>query len=248
VPDTLPISVALVTLDAEQHLDRALSALPPCDQILVLDCGSSDGTRDVAVIHGAEWYEHPFDGFGPQKRRAVGLARNDWVLSLDADEVLDDEAAASLAEIDFDRVDPRTCWRITRRTFVGRREIRHGAWVPDRVVRLFHRAHHDFDDAPVHEAVHPGAPFEDLAGSVLHYSYDQMADLFRPRYHELKALKYRAQGRRAGGFALAVRAAWAFTDSYVLKRGFLDGPAGVAVAVSMAASEVVGLAMASEDP
>jgi len=247
VPDALPISVVLVTLDADQHLDRALSALPPCDQILVLDSGSSDNTRTTAERHGAEWHEHPFDGFGPQKRRAVALARNDWILSIDADEVLDDEAAAALAGLPLDEVDPHTCWRIRRRTFVGQREIRHGAWTPDRVVRLFHRQHHDFDDAPVHESVQPSGPVEDLAGSALHYSYDHMADIFRPRYHQLKAQKYRAQGRRAGGLALAIRASWAFTDSYLFKRGFLDGPAGVVVAVSMAASEVVGLAMASED-
>lgn len=247
--DKLPISVALVTLDAERCLDRVLSALPPCDQILLLDCGSTDSTRAIADRHGADWHEHPFDGFGPQKQRAVALGRNDWVLSLDADEVLDADAAAALTGIPFGDVDPHTCWRIRRRTFVGQREIRHGVWVPDRVVRLFHRRHHDFDDAVVHESVRPDGPVEDLAGSVLHFSYEHMADIFRPRYHQLKAQKYRALGRRAGGLALAFRASWAFTDSYLLRRGFLDGPAGVVVAVSAAASEVVGLAMATEaDP
>ena len=237
----------LVTLDAERHLDRVLAALPPCDQILVMDCGSTDGTRAIASRHGVDWCEHAFDGFGAQKQRAVAAARNDWVFSIDADEILDSEAAAALARIQFAAVDPRTCWRISRRTFVGQREIRHGAWVPDRVVRLFHRRHHGFDAAPVHEAVQPSGPVEDLAGSVLHFSYQHMADIFRPRYHQLKAQKYRDQGRRAGGLTLAFRASWAFTDSYLLRRGFLDGPAGVVVAVSMAASEVVGLAMASED-
>lgn len=241
------LSAVLVTLDAGQYLDRVLQALRFCDEIAVLDCGSRDDTRAIAEQHGAAWHEHPFDGFGPQKGRAVAAARNDWVLSIDADEVLDEELATAIAALPLHEADPRACWRVRRRTFVGSREIRHGSWNPDRVVRLFNRRHNDFDDLPIHESVSPCGPVQDLPGSLLHYSYEHLADLFRPRYHLLKADRYRGTGRRASGIQLAVRAAWAFGRSFVLKRGFLDGPAGVVVALSMAASESVGLAMASDE-
>jgi hypothetical protein len=87
-PVKIPVSAVLITRDAERLLDRVLAPLSFCSEILVLDSGSRDRTRDIAAAHGAAWHEHPFEGYGPAKRRAVSLAGSDWVLSLDADEVL----------------------------------------------------------------------------------------------------------------------------------------------------------------
>jgi glycosyltransferase involved in cell wall biosynthesis len=242
----VPVSAVLITLDAERVLDRVLRPLAVCAEIVVVDSGSRDRTRDIALGHGARWYDHPFDGYGPQKRLAVELASHDWVLSIDADEVLDERAVSSIAGIDWSTQDPCACWRMRRRPFIGSREIRHGHWVPDYVVRLFHRRHHHVSDEPVHESVRPSGPVYDLPGSILHYCYRDLADVFRADYHRLKASKYRRQGRRAGSPMLAMRAAAAFLRSYLLRAGFLDGPAGVVVAVAAAASAVTGLAMASD--
>lgn len=243
---TAPVSAVLITLDAERHLERVLAALAGCAEIVVLDSGSLDRTRDIAVAHGARWFEHPFDGFGPQKRRAVARATHDWVLSVDADEVLDPAAREHLAELDLLGADPATCWRLRRRPFVGGREIRHGHWVPDRVVRLFHRTRHDFGCDLVHESIQPQGPVRDLKGSLLHYAYPDLAALFRPDYHRLKCDRYLARGRRGSGPVLMLRAAAVLVRSYVLRRGFLDGPAGAVVAVAGAVSAVTGLAMASD--
>ena len=243
---TAPLSAVLITKNAEEYLDRVLGALRCCGEIVVLDSGSTDRTREIALEHGANWHERPFDGYGSQKRHAVVRAGFDWILAIDADEVLDDEAGAAVTAVDWDRQDPSLCWRLRRRPFVGRREIRFGHWNPDWVVRLFHRGHHDFSSALLHESVTPTGAIRTLPGSLIHYSYRDLGEIIRMDYHRLKADRYREQGRRAGGPTLAVRAMWAFFYSYILRRGFLDGPAGVVVALAGAMNAVMGLALASE--
>ena len=245
--DRAPVSAVLVTHNADAHLDRVLGALHCCNEIVVLDSGSEDRTREIALEHGASWFERDFDGYGPQKRHAVVRASPDWIFSVDADEVLDDEAAQALNALALDRQDPSACWRIRRRPFIGSREIRYGHWNPDWVVRLFHRAHHDISSALVHESVRPIAAVHTLPGSLAHHSYRDFAEVFRMDFHRMKAEGYRHQGRRAVGPVLAARASWAFFSSYIARRGFLDGPAGVVVALAGAVNAVMGLAMASEN-
>lgn len=244
---TVPVSVVLITRDAERWLEAVLRPLVICDEVLILDSGSTDRTREIARAFGAVWHEHPFDGYGPQKCRAVELARHDWVLSIDADEVLQRKTAAAIAAVDWAVQDPMMCWRIRRHPFVGGREIRHGHWVPDPVVRLFNRRRHAFSPAPVHESVKPIGPVDTLPGAMAHHSYDDLTGLFRADYHQLKAAEYRRRGRRIpGALNLSARAAWAFFYSLVVKRGFLDGPAGVVIALSGAVNAVLGLALAGE--
>lgn len=244
----IPVSAVLITRDAERHLDRVLAPLGVCSEILILDSGSIDRTMEIAAAHGARWHEHPFDGYGPQKRRAVELARHDWVLSVDADEILDRRAAEALAEVDWEREDPRACWSLRRRPFIGTREIRHGDWAPDWVVRVFNRRRHTMSQAPVHESVQTTGPVRRLDGSLVHLTAADLAEVFRADYYRLKAGVCAAAGRRARPPALAVRAIGAFLRSYLIRAGFLDGNAGVVVAVAAAANAVTGLALASEPP
>lgn len=242
-----PLSAVIITRDAERHLARVLAALDGCcAEILVLDSGSTDRTVELARSAGARVEHQAFLGFGPQKQRAVELARHDWVLVVDADEVLDEAARAAIPTLDLS--DPARAWRIRRRTFVGAREVRWGVWSHDRVVRLFNRTRARFTDAPVHESVRPGGPVVDLPGALLHYSYRDYADVFTRMggYARAKAATYRARGRRCGPVRLALRAWWGFMRSYVFKLGFLDGNAGLVAALSLAVDVSVPFAMASE--
>lgn len=242
----IPVSAVLITRDAERYLERVLAPLAVCAEIVILDSGSRDRTREIAAAHAAVWHEHPFDGYGPQKRRAVALARHDWVLSVDADEILDERAAAALVTVDWPQQDPRTCWSIRRRPFIGDREVRHGDWAPDRVVRVFNRTHHNVSATPVHESVRPTGQVRRFDGSMIHLTAADLAEVFRPDYYRLKAALYRERGRRAPSPLLAARAVGAFVRSYLLRAGFLDGNAGVVVAVAAAANAVTGLAMAAD--
>ena len=244
----LPISAVLITKDAEPHLDRVLGPLSVCSEIVVLDSGSRDQTRAIAERHGAVWHEHPFDGYGLQKRRAVALARHEWILSVDGDEVLDDRGVEALTAVGWDAEDPRNCWEIRRRPFIGDREIRHGDWAPDRVVRVFNRHHHDFSDVLVHESVRPTGRVRRLDGSLLHFTSPDFAGVFRTDYYRLKADMYRRNGRHAGHALLAARAVGVFLRGYLLRLGFLDGTAGLVVALASAVNSSVGLALASDTP
>jgi hypothetical protein len=120
--EKMPISAVLIVLNGERHLDRVLGALAFCDEILVLDSGSTDATIEIAKRHGARVEHQQFLGYGPQKRRAVELAKHDWILAIDDDEVLDYEAATTLQVLDLS--DPGKAWRGRRRPDLGGREFR----------------------------------------------------------------------------------------------------------------------------
>ena len=241
-----PISVVIITLNAERHLERVLASVAGfAGEIVVLDSGSTDNTEAIARRFNTRWEVQPFAGYGPQKRTAVALARHDWVLSIDADEIVDATAQEFLRS--FAPSNPAACWRIRRRNHVGPREIRHGHWSPDWCLRLFNRARHNFSAALVHEAVHPTGPVHTLPGSLLHYGYRDLIDVFRMPYHRMKADAARAKGRRTGSLSLLGRAGWAFLNSYIFRSGWRDGPAGVIVALSSSLNAVLGLASAAWD-
>lgn len=242
-----PISAVLITLNAERHLEHVLAALVHCDEIVILDSGSIDATRAIAIAHGAVWAERAFDGYGAQKRAAVALARNDWVLLIDADETLDATLSAALLSVDLS--DPRCAYRLHRRNFVGNQEIRHGIFGNEHVVRLFNRTTANISTDVVHEAVRGANRIRDLPGSMTHASFTDGADLFArmAKYARAKATTCRTTGRRASAPLLLLRAAWAFFRCYILKGGFRDGRIGVLVALSTACDAVVGLAMASAE-
>ncbi len=241
----IPVSAVLITKNAEARLDETLESLSVCDEIVILDSGSTDRTREIAERHRARWHEHRFDGYGPQKCRAVELASHDWILSVDADEVLDRGAVMAIAGIDWPSEDLLTCWRIRRHTFIGDREIRHGHWASERPVRLFNRLVTGVRPVLVHESVRATTQVRNLPGALLHYSYADLSEVIRLDFHRLKAIRYRQAGRRAGGGLLALRAAWAGFHSYILRAGCLEGGAGVVIALSAAVNATMGLAMAS---
>jgi glycosyltransferase involved in cell wall biosynthesis len=230
--DRPAMSAIVITRDAGQHLAATLASVTFCAERLVLDCGSTDATVALARAAGARVEHQPFLGYGLQKRRAVELAAHDWILSLDADEVLDDEAAAAVRSLDL--ADPRACYAFRRRTFVGPREVRHGPWGGETVLRLFHRAHATFSPLSVHEQVEARTTPRLLPGSILHHSFTDCADVITRsvRYARLKADVMRAKGQRASPWTLPARGAANFLKSYLLQGGWRDGPVGFVIAVS----------------
>jgi glycosyltransferase involved in cell wall biosynthesis len=227
-----PISAVIITRDAERHLAAVLAACDFCAERLILDSGSSDGTEAIAREAGARFERQEFLGYGPQKRRAVELARHDWILSLDADEVLDDTARQAIMGLDLS--DPAACWQFRRRTFIGRREIRHGAWGRDRVLRLFNRTTAAIKPLAVHEEVEAARRPVLLPGSILHASYTSLVDVIARslRYAPLKAEVMRSRGQRPAVWSLPGRALAAFCGSYLAAGGWRDGAAGFVIAVA----------------
>jgi glycosyltransferase involved in cell wall biosynthesis len=240
------ISAVVITRDAAKHLAAVLAAVDFCAEIVVLDSGSTDDTVAIARAAGARVEHQSFLGYGPQKQRAVDLASHDWILSLDADEVLDDEARAAVRSLPLD--DPAACYALRRTTYVGGRAVRHGPWRDDRVLRLFNRTTAKFKPLPVHEAVDALQPPILLPGTIRHFSYDSCADVLARslRYAPLKAAIMREKGQRVGRVSMPLRGLSAFVKNYLFRGGWRDGPVGFVVALARVIDSTLPRAMLLE--
>jgi len=222
-----PLSVVLIAQNAAHQLDACLASASFAEEIVLVDSGSTDATRQVAQKHGARVVAKDWLGFGRQKQFAVEQARHDWVLCLDADERVSPELRASIERALAAPVAP--VYRMARcNRFLGR-WLRHGEGCPDWSPRLFDRHNARWSDDPVHEkvlyAVTPGT----LEGDLLHDSAEDLGRYLdkQNRYTTLAAEQLYERGRDAGAFELLASPAVRFLKFYVLRLGFLDGIAGL---------------------
>ena len=222
-----PLSVVLIAQNAAHQLDACLASASFAEEIVLVDSGSTDATRQVAQKHGARVVAKDWLGFGRQKQFAVEQARHDWVLCLDADERVSPELRASIERALAAPVAP--VYRMARcNRFLGR-WLRHGEGYPDWSPRLFERRSARWSDDVVHEkvlyAVTPGT----LAGDLLHESAEDLARYLdkQNRYTTLAAEQLYERGRSAGAFSLIASPLVRFFKFYVLRLGFLDGVAGL---------------------
>lgn len=225
------LSVTIITKNEAHRVARCLRSVAFADEIIVVDSGSVDDTVAIARACGATVVQTPdWPGFGPQKNRALDRARGRWVLSIDADEVVTPELRDAILAVLQGDAQHDGYWITRSSSFCGR-TIRHGDWRNDRVLRLFRRERARFTDDVVHERVECPGPHGELVGLLMHDSVDSMADAVEKteRYARLGARKLRARGRGGLGAAI-VHAGWTFVRGYLLRLGFLDGPAGLTIA------------------
>ena len=230
------ISVVLITFNEEKNLPATLQAVSPvADEIVILDSFSSDSTRQIAERFGAKFFQQVFDGYGKQKNDALRLAQNDWILSIDADEVLTPQLQNELMQFKNSAASA-SAFRIGRRNHYCGKFIRHCGWYPDKAVRLFDRRFFCWSSSLVHEVVIPcsdeaSSRIGELTGELNHYTYSSVEN------HKSKALHFAAQAARekqskgkSPSFCLAcVKAAARFFRTYFLKLGFLDGYFGFVI-------------------
>ncbi|WP_341502691.1 glycosyltransferase family 2 protein [Gallaecimonas sp. GXIMD4217] len=231
----MKLSAVIITKDVAEDLPACLDSIKGwVDEIVVLDSGSSDDTLAIAEAAGARVFQSAdWPGFGPQRQRAQEYAQGDWLLWLDADEVVTPELKAGiLAAVADDR--RQTVYRANRLTDFFGRFIKHSGWYPDRIVRLYRRDEYQYDDALVHEKVScGGAQVEDLPGHLLHYttgdftSYLQKSVRYANDWAEGKARR----GKQAGLTSACLHGLGAFVRKYLLQRGFLDGKHGFLLAM-----------------
>ncbi|HVE10653.1 MAG TPA: glycosyltransferase family 2 protein [Paraburkholderia sp.] len=230
------LGVAIITKNAAARLAECLQAVAFADEIVVVDSGSTDATVDIARAHGARVLVHTdWPGFGPQKNRALDALATDWVLSIDADEIVTPELAASIrAALAAPSAQVYSLDRLS--AFCGH-WIRHSGWYPDWIPRLFRRGAARFSDDLVHERLvfdaNAGSGVGRLTGKLLHHSYEDFETVLRKldAYSSAGAQQRFAAGQRGSYRKAVLRGAWAFVRTYVLRRGFLDGRAGFMIAV-----------------
>ncbi len=226
-----PISATIITSNEAKNIERAIRSLGCADEILVVDSGSTDGTRELAERLSARVVVHPWAGFPGQKNFASREARHDWVLSLDADEELDADAREAVNRWKT-RKPAAAGYRFARRARYLGRWILHSGWYPDYKLRLFDRQRGGWQGAYVHESVAVAGPVETLPGNILHYTCDSLAE-HKKRiefYTELAAREMFDRHERAGSLSRLLAPPWIFLHTYFFRLGILDGWQGVLIA------------------
>lgn len=222
-----PLSVAIITLNAASQLEACLQSVRFADEVVVVDSGSTDGTRALAERHGARVIHQDWLGFGPQKQFAVDAARHDWVLCLDADERV---SPALQAAIENALENPSTAaFRFPRcNRFLGR-YLRHGEGYPDWSLRLFDRRQAHWSNDAVHEKVETNGRVADLNGDLQHDSAESLATYLakQNRYTTLAAEMALAAGKRASVGRIAFSPLVRFVKFYFIRQGFRDGLPGL---------------------
>ena len=229
----VPLSAVLIAQNEENHIGEALTSVSFCDDVVLVDSGSTDRTRAIAEAAGARVVVNaPWPGFVAQRDFAVRAARHDWVIALDADERV---GAALREEIKTLRASgfSHAGYRIPRVAHYLGRWIRGTDWYPDWQVRLFDRTRAGWQGDLVHESVTVRGPVGRMRGDLEHHPYADIADHLRKidSYTTLWARQAHAAGRRSNVVDMTAGAGWAFLRNYVLKRGFQLGGAGYIVSV-----------------
>jgi glycosyltransferase involved in cell wall biosynthesis len=232
-----PLSVVIITYNEEHNIARCIaSAKKVADEIIVLDSFSTDQTVAIARMHGATVFQEKFRGYIGQKNYAVQFASNNYILSLDADEELDERLTASILQAK--KTFSSRAYRMNRCTSFCGKFIRHGLWYPDRKIRLFDRRIARWGGINPHDKIilDNGYKFEQLKGDLLHYSFNTVDDLIwqNNRLSSIAASSLFAIDRKSNWYRMLVHPAWAFFNGFILRLGFLDGFEGFTIAINTA--------------
>ncbi len=224
-----PISVVIICRDEEQYIGKVLESVSGLtDDIVVYDNGSTDRTMTIARSFGAQVHTGTWEGYGLTKNKANKLARYDWILSLDADESVDEQLKAVLNT--FSPENEKTVYQVARRSFLGNRPLRFGEWGKDRQSRLFNRQFICWDDAAVHESLvlPPGTVIKKLGGFIEHRTMRDIQDYAEKitRYAMLGARQYYQRGKKASWVKIHLAPGFSFLKNYFFRLGFLDGHPG----------------------
>ena len=225
------LSVVVITLNEEDRIRDCLGSVAWADEIVVIDAGSEDKTVALAREFTDHVVIHPWRGFAAQKNFGIDRATGDWVLSLDADEQVEDALRTEI-EAAIAVPDGPAGYRIARRNIMWGRWIRHGRLYPDLQTRLFRRGRGRFGERAVHESVTVDGPVGRLNAPLLHRSYRDVADFLRraDRYSTLAAEEWIRGGRPFRPRQLVLAPLGRFLSMYVVHRGFLDGWRGFLLA------------------
>lgn len=223
-------SVVVICKNEGAVIERMLQSVQAItDDVLVYDNGSTDNTIEIVQQHPVRLYQGSWEGYGKTKQKAVALAKHDWIISLDADEALDEELQNSLKTISF--TNEKTVYRIRFKSFLGDKHLRWGEWGRDSHVRIFNRNYVHWDGAPVHEklVIPEDAQEQTIKGSVQHRTMRDTVEYSHKmvQYAILNADKYFKQGKRATRIKRYAAPVFTFLNYYVFHLGFLDGWEGL---------------------
>ena len=241
----MKITANIITLNEETNIAEVIKSVQRvCDEVLVVDSLSSDRTCEIAESLGAKVVKQPYLGDGSQKAFGAPLATNDWILSIDADERLDENAIEAIKKLDLDTTS-YDAFSFARKTFVGKNFIK--LWYPDRVTRLYNRQKCGFSTAGGHARVQT-KNVKDLDADMLHYSYEDYAQMIKTSHKFITrgAKIAHEEGKRANAFDPFLHGIGALFKALILKAGAFHGINGWNVAVISAFSSYMKYALMLE--
>jgi glycosyltransferase involved in cell wall biosynthesis len=228
------ITAVIITKNEERNIQRCLDSLKPVvEEIIVVDSNSTDHTVALCRQAGAKVIVQSWLGYGPQKNLGNNAASHDYILSIDADEALDEQLIKSILEEKSRGF--QGIYQVSRFNYYYGKFIRHGADYPDKKIRLFNRTNTRWDEKDVHETllIDPAQKTTLLKGHLLHYTYYRVEEhILKINYYtNLAAQDYFKRGKKASIFKIIFSPLNTFIQSYLLKRGFLNGLHGFILAI-----------------
>ena len=222
------ISIVIISFNEERNIGRCLDSVKPFSaEIVVVDSGSTDRTVEICREYTPHVYTHEWLGYGRQKQLALEKSSCPWVFSIDADEEASPGLQEEIGALDF-RADG---YKMPRKVWYLNRWIEHSGWYPGYILRLFNRESGFFTDEIVHEFVHVDGDVGRLKNDLYHYSYRDVSHHIQKvnDFTTLTSRKMWEEGRRNAGFKIALYPFFEFLKVYLIKRGFLDGLAGLTI-------------------
>lgn len=229
------ITANIITLNEEENIaDCIASVRKVCDEIIVVDSGSSDNTVIIAESEGAKIIHQPYLGDGFQKNIAAKHASFSWLLSIDADERLTDEMVSAIRDLPLKNTE-KDAFSFRRRNMIGSRWIKHCGWYPDYCIRLYNKSKCEFKRKCQHSSVSAN-DVEKIDVDIIHYSFKDIGELFgKPeRNYSKRAAKimYR-DGKKVSRLSPFLHGVSAFINKFFIKKGFLSGVDGMTVSISI---------------
>lgn len=226
------ITGIIITLNEEENIEACIKSLRSvCDEIIVVDSLSSDNTREIAKKNGAVVYEQEYLGDGPQKAFGVPYAKNDWILSIDADERLDADFVQSVKGLTLS--DPKTAYAFRRKNYVGNHWIKAAGFYPDYVTRLYHRKEAGYLERKAHSKV-IAPKIKKINSHITHYTYNDFSH-WMERLNWLSsrdAWAYYQKGKKYSKYRPVVSATGALIRKLILKGGIFQGVDGFTVTLT----------------
>ncbi|GAB3935001.1 glycosyltransferase family 2 protein [Larkinella terrae] len=242
IPAKIPVSVVVITLNAERTLKQALASVADwADEIVIVDSGSTDATLHIARKFDSRVIYRKFNGFGAQKQYAVGQAKHDWVLVLDADEIVSEPLANEIIALFAGNPPAFAGYSLPRNLIFLGRVLRYSGQNRQPVLRLFNRREGSFTPVSVHESVRVNGEIGQLSGVLIHYSYGSLHDyvLKMNQYTTLSAEEMASRHKKANIPLQGLRFLFTFLKIYFFKGGLLDGYPGFIWALLSAVYPVI---------
>ena len=228
----MKLSVFIITLNEEQNLERCLKSVNWADEIVVVDSGSTDRTMEIARRFTDKVITRRFDDFSSQKAAAMAAATNDWVLNLDADEVVSEQLALQIQKVLSNPPD-FSGYLTPRLTYYLGKPVRHSGWYPDYQLRLVDKRKAHYPKRKVHERIAVDGKVGQLTGHIEHFGFPTFEEHFRKNADYAQAMAYQMleEGRHIRYHELLFRPVLAFANKFFFQMGFRDGLNGLLISI-----------------